>query len=627
MNDNQNSDNSSLISLIEVSESELENESVNQMVGLIEIEENRKEKKGNEVTLKNLQRAVRNWRKCLGCNEKENLHRPSKKMRLYFCKSKKIYIQENDRVCNYHTQCENWDKISFNAASNFSSKIVDEVVSFLLNPPVHEFDNSSTQIDIGLTNLQFKQVLRELGLPQKPDKNQKRLILAVRLYMQRLRQGHTYAQMAIRYNLSRQTIGKKVKCGRNFLLQNFVPNHLGCQNHRREWLKNHTTDFARLLYCHNDPEKCVIICDGTYIYTCNTSNYLHQRKIYSGQKRRHLIKIMKIVSVDGSILDVFGPFPATKNDADILKIVFEKTSIENVLKAGDVILVDRGFRDCIKYLQDKHFDLKIPEFIQKGEKGQLTTKQANKSRLVTKMRFAIEAANGRMKNKWHLFGKLLPSILIKNLMSDYKIGAAMLNAFAKPIECDKDDFSNIGARMISLVNTKNELRPIINSKSFKRTKKLYFQLVEPYQLNFPRFNQEQLKNFSLGTYAIRQAISYTADHIKLHGQFKIYTLPINHVHAHFGRICSKDNYEKPMFISAEIKSRFRSRQTHNVYIFYDFTVCEQSKFMYLCDCQHGQRTVGCCSHVMTVVWYFGCGRYERAIDPASHLNDFFNNIT
>lgn len=331
---------------------------------------------------------------------------------------------------------------------------------------------------------------------------------------------------------------------------------------------------------------------------------------------------MKIVSVDGTIIDVFGPFMATKNDSDILIKIFETTSIESMFDAGDVMLLDRGFRDCADFLQSKNLVVKMPEFIQKGTNGQLTTQQCNRSRLVTKMRYAIEVANGRMKTKWHLFGKIIPSILTPHLMTDYKIGAAILNAFAKPIICDKDDGLNIGTRMLNLVATNNELRPIINSDSFQNTRK-YFQLIEPANLDFPRFNQKQLKDLSLGTYAIRQAISYVADHQKLHGQFQIFVLPKKYILAHFASIFIGENFEKPMFIFAKIKSRFRGQKTHDVYILYNSTAVISGKLFYICECQHGLRTVGCCSHVMAIIWYFGYGQYEVAKDPASHLNDFF----
>lgn len=612
----QNADDSSLITLIEISETESEDENQNA---------NNEHKRLNQVNLKNMKRSIRNWRKCLACGVRENLHRPSKRMRRFFCKSKKIYIQENDRVCDYHLQSQNWDQIDFRTASHFSGKIVDEMISLLLKSP-RESESLDTAVDIGLTDTQFKQVIREMGFPENPDRIQKRLIISVKIYLERLRQGHTYEQMAQRHNMSRRAISQKVECGRNLLLRNFVPNHLGFGNRTREWLESHTTDLARLLYCGNDPKKCVFICDGTYVYTCSTSNYAQQRKLYSGQKHRHLFKIMKIVSVDGSIIDVVGPFSANQNDATILRIVFEKTAIEQIFNAGDVILVDRGFRDCVNFLKSKNLDVKIPEFVQKGQKRQLTTNQANKSRMVTKMRYAIEVANGRMKNKWHIFCKIIPSILTKHLMPDYKIGAALLNAFAKPIICDKDDYLNVGTRMLNQVDFKNKLQKTIRSRAFKRTQRLFVQRIDPAQLNFPRFNQTQLKNFALGNYAIRQAISYTADHVKLHGEFEIFTLPTKHIRAHFGSICATENFENPMFITTKIKSRFKGQRIHNVYILYDFTPVVEKQLFYLCECQHGQRTVGCCAHVMALVWYFGYGRHEMSIDPGSHLNDFFDQL-
>lgn len=351
---NQNIDRSSLISLISVSENEAENGNGSGLVSLIEVDESEAEKEEkkfeNVVKLKKVSRAIRNWRKCLGCGEKKDLQRPSKQIRQYICKSKQIYIQENDRVCNYHARRENWKQIHFKTSSNFSNKIIDEMVSFLINMPVV---NSHSRIDIGITNTQFEKILRELRFPENPNKRQNQMIMAIRLFIDRLRHGHTFEQMGRRYNMKRRNIGKRIKWGRNMLLRNFVPNHLGHECRTRQWLIDHTTDLARLLYCNGDSTKCVVVLDGTY--TCDTSNYSHQRKIYSGQKRRHLLKIMKVIAVDGSIIDCFGPFPATLNDAKIIIKIFEQTSFDNTLNAGDIILVDRGFRDAVQFLRKKNY--------------------------------------------------------------------------------------------------------------------------------------------------------------------------------------------------------------------------------------------------------------------------------
>lgn len=439
----QSEKRSELISLIDVSENEAENGNNDHLISLINmsesVEEENESNKNNFMCDRiklNFYRVVRNWRKCLACGERKKLHRPSLQMRRYFC-TQKVYIQKNDRVCDFHFRSENWPEIRFKKTSIFSSKVVDEMLSFLMKTSPHEYP----KFNIGLTGLELKEVLRELKIPDNANKKQMKITKAVQLFLERLHTGHTYEQMGQRHNMNRRAIGVMIKRGRKILLENFVRNHIGYEIRTHEWLTNHTTDLARLLYCNNDQSKCVAIIDGTYIYTCNTRNYSHQRMIYSCQKHRRLFKIMKITAVDGSIIDVFGPFPAVMNDAAIIKKVFEETTFGQIFNAGDVILVDRGFRDCEKFLKNRDLTVKMPEFIKRGNKGQLTTNQANKSRLVTKMRFAIEAANGRMKSKWFLFNKIIPSILTVHLMSDYKIGSALINAFAKPIICDKNDKS------------------------------------------------------------------------------------------------------------------------------------------------------------------------------------------
>lgn len=600
--------NDSLVTLIEVSENDSE------------IDENKNNENKGKFVLKKIKRIVRNWRKCFACEEKKNLRRPSKQMRSFFCKTKKIYIEKNDRVCEFHAQSHNWN-ITCKTTSIFTNKIVDEMVEFLLNHPSNEA--SEPPLNIGLTVTEFKQILFELGIPENPNKTQNKTVAAVKMYIERLHTGQTYKQMGLRYKMSRVSIGQIIKRGRKILLENFVPIHLGYKNCNRQWLKNHTTDFAKLLYCNKDPEKCVIICDGTYVYCNSSANYAHQRHTYSGQKRRHLFKIMKFVTVDGFIIDTFGPFGATQNDAKIIKILFEKSQFKSIFNAGDIVLVDRGFRDCLKTLRDMKLDAKIPDFIQKGTDGQLTTSQCNKSRLITKMRFAIELANGRMKMKWNLFNKIIPSILSTHLMTDYKIGAAILNAFGKPITCDKEDFMQIGTKMLERVASKNDLPQIINRKQFQNSRKL-FQSISSNRLFFPTFNTKQLKHFCLGNYAIKQAISYAADIKKKNDSFPIFTLPTVHVRSHFGKICDKNNFTNPMFIFTKIDSRFRNKKIHDVYILYDAIDGNHEKFLYYCTCQHGKRTVGCCSHVMTVVWYFGYGRHQSDVSPASHLNHFFD---
>ena len=43
---------------------------------------------------------------------------------------------------------------------------------------------------------------------------------------------------------------------------------------------------------------------------------------------------------------------------------------------------------------------------------------------------------------------------------------------------------------------------------------------------------------------------------------------------------------------------------------------------YCCSCPNGLRTVGCCAHVATVLWFLGFGRHQSEIPiSAAFLND------
>ncbi|KAH3891675.1 hypothetical protein DPMN_015780 [Dreissena polymorpha] len=78
------------------------------------------------------------------------------------------------------------------------------------------------------------------------------------------------------------------------------------------------------------------------------------------------------------------------NDAAILNHML-KTNIDDIrglLREGDVFVVDRGFRDALPLLKDLGINAEMPAIMQKGEK-QLTTGEANASRLVTKVSITL----------------------------------------------------------------------------------------------------------------------------------------------------------------------------------------------------------------------------------------------
>lgn len=111
---------------------------------------------------------------------------------------------------------------------------------------------------------------------------------------------------------------------REILVQDYVPRHLGINHISREQLLGHNLVIPNGLYGNNN--NIIVTCDGTYIYTNKSSNYMFQKDRYSLHKYRNLLKVFLIVTCDGYIVNCFGPYKATTSDAEIMSSLFRNES-------------------------------------------------------------------------------------------------------------------------------------------------------------------------------------------------------------------------------------------------------------------------------------------------------------
>lgn len=97
---------------------------------------------------------------------------------------------------------------------------------------------------------------------------------------------------------------------------------------REEWLE-HNSYIAKSIFETAD-ENLILIADGTYCFCQKSWNNTLQRKLY-------------IRTTDGYILDIYGLFEATKNDATILtEILNSDEDLRDLLKPGDTLV---GLKD------------------------------------------------------------------------------------------------------------------------------------------------------------------------------------------------------------------------------------------------------------------------------------------
>lgn len=553
-------------------------------------------------------------------------------MRHDVLKQKRIFIPDGARICLTHRETADWTNAAVH--SDFSKNQIQDMVDLLRRRIPTSVETIQPHRDIkcdtGLSDVQFNDVFSLVPslIRDEFKNNTKSARTALYMFLMRLRKGFTYEDIGMNFGVSRTTASKNINKARNALKREFIPLHLGFENLSREFLIDNSTRAARLLYNDGDSDKVITIWDATYIFCNKSRNYGFQKLTYNSQKKRNYVKPMMCVTTNGKMVDVIGPFKATQNDATIMKKLFEKErGIMNILQPTDIMLVDRGFRDCVNFLTAKEYVVMMPSCVTKNESNQpLSTEQANYSRLVTKGRYVVEARNGNMKTIWAVFAKTWSSFSLPHLIDDLRIGAALINRFNNVIVADKDDEEFISNQIMQKLNEPNILLSTIRNATFQARVKEFTEIDET-DFNFPELSQLELKKIALGTYQIKQARSYIVKHIQLNPnrKFLSFACPPDAIRSHFGKIINEKNVSQPVFTLTRMSSRFVANKIHRMYVLADADKNgSESIIAYFCECKHGKRTVGCCSHVMTFLMYFGFSRHHGGVKPvAEHLDEFF----
>lgn len=375
----------------------------------------------------------------------------------------------------------------------------------------------------------------------------------------------------------------------NGLDRHFVPMFLGASHLSREAaLADHMTAYCSVLYNDN----LCLIWDGTYYYTQKSGNYRFSRKIYSGHKHRSLVKFMSIILPDGYVLETLGPYFADgkNNDAGITQhILTLHGELTDWLEEGDVCILDRGFRDVLDVFEDLGLEPKMPAFLKAGL-AQHSVQEANESRLVTKIRWAVEAYHGRMK-KWQFFDQVIHHDLLDIIGPVNRVTSAALNAFRPPLITTTQHDTELAAEMLQKAeHSRNELQAKVERGPLSSRGRWTPMDAQDAVPDFPSLCIQQLQDMTYGTYQLKQAKSYTREHMSEDGEYSIDV----HLHA-------------PGLMRSRIQSRHINAKKYFCWIEYD----PEQILAWFCQCKAGQRTVGCCAHIASILWYLGFVRHNQ----------------
>ncbi|CAH2087420.1 unnamed protein product [Euphydryas editha] len=553
-------------------------------------------------------------------------HRVPGYLRKIILKTQKLYVSDNARVCQQHIITYNWDFISQYQFSNtftkaeiqamllcFNEEDEAEALNFTDNMPDNLFNFWT-----GKTKAQFENLFEQL--PSLNENNCKYPKQALILFLIKAHTGEPHDRLASLFKKSKTSVFRLLKNSREALLRDFVPLYLGINRLSREDLILKNLKIPEGLFGDRETRRPIVIFDGTYIYLQNSSNYMFQKQTYSLHKYRNLIKPFLLVAPDGHIIDVFGPYPATQSDSDIMTSLFqnENSILRTYFRPNDIFILDRGFRDSIPILESLGYNIYKPENILPAD-TQLTTINANKTRYVTLCRWVVEVVNGRFKNEFKLFKAEYFNLASTHLMDDFRICAALINAYHVKLR-DRPDAELILNRAVEKFTVPNCLAEYVTENNINRRRAQFIPIdAQPEALDiFPQMTMSDLELFALGVYQIRQARSYFAEHVRQNGSFS------EEIATELESSNVPGLSSETVLLRGRIKSRHVSNKIYYTYILIKIqgSHWDEKIVQYYCSCICGRRTVGCCTHVMTIAWYLGWARHQEIIHaPASFLND------
>ncbi|CAC5415677.1 unnamed protein product [Mytilus coruscus] len=362
----------------------------------------------------------------------------------------------------------------------------------------------------------------------------------VAIFLGKLKSGMSNRFLSTIFCVSKSSVRRAFNSVRQAFMSEFVPANLGFQHiSREEVIQKHTRPLAQSMFGGITSNNAILVLDGTYIYVDKSNNFHFQRRSYTTHKDRPLVKPMIVCTTTGYYVSVFRPYLADyrNNDASILTHML-KTNVEEIrdwVNEEDIFVLDRGFRDAIPILEDLGIQAEMPRFLKKGDK-QFSTEDANMPRLVTKYDPPLSQCT--------------------DVESDQLEAAKMIH------------LSKMSNTLKEHVETENQLK-----------KKLIWKIASECDLeNFPRLDDQELRNITRGVYQMKHASSYIQE----------YTDEESDIFVH---------REDSNLLRIKIQSRHTSLKKHRLWIRYNELYIDS----WYCLCRAGSRVVGACSHVAAVL--------------------------
>ena len=254
----------------------------------------------------------------------------------------------------------------------------------------------------------------------------------------------------------------------------------------------------------------------------------------------------------------------------------------------------------------------MPSVLQ-PDQTQLTTEEANHSKIVTKTRWIVESRNGHLQSIFKFFSGRLIYAHVPNIRDFLLICGAIINRYHPPITMPLATVE-LAREMLERARELNVVQARVEVERLRFRRGNWEILEEDSVPRFPRMTLQEVKDLTYGVFQVQLAASYIQDNSAEDRQAEFQV----------------DEEREPGFMRMRFHSRYRNAMRHQLWIAFieadeNGVLQEQNEEPiqgYYCTCKSGARTLGTCVHVAAIIWYLAYARYQENLryPPMNLLN-------
>ena len=317
---------------------------------------------------------------------------------------------------------------------------------------------------------------------------------------------------------------------------------------------------------------------------------------------------------------------------------------QNFFQPGDCFILDRGFRDVVQAMRSRGYEAHHPAFLRRElanprNTTQLSARQANASRKITKPRQVVERVFGRIKMTFRMFHHVIDNKYIENSQRDLKICAAIINKYHQRFHYDRGNEDLIIQRMQERMEKEDNLANMVDDKNIHQHT-AGWRTFDPSMGDIRPFSGDELYVLSCGTYGPKWIDSYKTECrnkglesdvsvlnviLEANSHFLLVQLIVCQDSIQYGDMFAEYgiDVDEPYFLRAKIVSRHRSSKIYQVSVLIDTAREEVERAIdWYCKCNSGRRTITPCQHALCVLSIVGSGFNSPA--PARSLDSAFD---